>query len=139
MTDDELIYKLGMIVEQAGPGAAHDLALGCIETIERLRTAIREHRDERGDRRCWLDDGRLYAVLGDGGMKPGDTALPPREDFLKSCERYWRQRQAPLEHGRAALPGHMTIGQLTAEVERLRAVVSGRGFPSRIEEMTDER
>jgi hypothetical protein len=84
--------------------------------IERLKAAIREHRDQRGDDRCWEDDAKLYAVLGEGGA---ETALPPKAEFLKSCERFYEQRQCPAVKGKAE---GMTIAQLEAEIERLRGL-----------------
>jgi len=62
------------------------------ERIIELETAIRRHRDERGHDRCWLDDARLYAVLGD--CVEADTKLPPKHEFLERCERFWECRQA---------------------------------------------
>jgi acyl carrier protein len=59
--------------------------------VERLRNAIRLHRDERGHDRCWLDDARLYSVLPEG--KKADMVLPCREEFLENCARYWANRQ----------------------------------------------
>ncbi len=92
------------------------------DELDRLRTAIREHRDQRGDDRCWLDDQRLYHALGEGDPDPFDpvSALPPKADFLASCERFWIKRQCPGQEGRALLPDEMTIAELTAEVRRLR-------------------
>jgi hypothetical protein len=58
--------------------------------VLRLREAIRLHRDERGHDRCWLDDMRLYAVLGENS---GDQTLPPKCEFLTNCEIYWLERQ----------------------------------------------
>lgn len=58
--------------------------------IAELEAAIRKHRDQRGDDRCWLDDQELYTVLGD---KPADFTLPPREEFLGNCARFWECRQ----------------------------------------------
>ncbi|HEU4402033.1 MAG TPA: hypothetical protein VFT43_07995 [Candidatus Polarisedimenticolia bacterium] len=60
--------------------------------VLRLRQGIRQHRDERGDDRCWLDDQRLYSLLPD--KKAAITTLPPKDVFLKSCERFWKTRQA---------------------------------------------
>lgn len=66
-------------------------ALTAAQERERaLKDAIRLHRDERGNDRCWLDDDRLYAVLGEG---TGDRALPCKSEFLSNCARYWEQRQ----------------------------------------------
>lgn len=60
--------------------------------VERLRAAIRKHRDERGHNRCWLDDRALYSVLPEGGDV---SPLPCKVDFLRECERYWNHRQVP--------------------------------------------
>lgn len=61
------------------------------DRIAELEAAIRKHRDQRGDDRCWLDDLDLYAVLGDT-QKP-EFQLPPRLTFLQNCSRYWECRQ----------------------------------------------
>jgi len=60
--------------------------------VQRLREAIRTHRDERGDSRCWLDDARLYAAIGEA-INESEFRLPERCEFLASCERYWESRQ----------------------------------------------
>lgn len=62
----------------------------------KLEDAIRLHRDQRGDDRCWLDDLALYLVL-DGDPIPtiDSMALPPKEEFLSNCARYWQCRQPP--------------------------------------------
>lgn len=59
--------------------------------ITRLRNAIREHRDEKGHGRCWLDDQRLYAVLLEN--QTADFSLPSRDEFLANCGLYWQERQ----------------------------------------------
>ena len=64
--------------------------------LEGLREAIKKHRDQRGDDRCWLDDADLYAELNLPRTTEGST-LPPKCEFLKSCERFWEQRQTPYE------------------------------------------
>ena len=87
--------------------------------IARLREAIIKHRDQRGDDRCWLDDQELYAVI-DPSVKV-DQSLPPKCDFLKSCERFWEQRQRLDE---VFALKHPTIGQLEREIARLRALVA---------------
>lgn len=87
--------------------------------IERLRAAIRNHRDQHGDDRCWLDDVELYRVLGDAAEV--DITLPTKCEFLTSCARYWEQRQRPDE--KALIPEGMTIAQLSTEVSRLRSAL----------------
>jgi hypothetical protein len=99
----------------AGLDREADCLEWCVAEIERLRDGIRRHRDAEGDDRCWLDDRDLYELLPEG-LADHAPALPPRGEFLRSCERYWEQRS----DGRV-LPGCRTIAQLEAEIERLRA------------------
>ena len=74
---------------------AEDVAIAEIVSlhgeIEALETAIRRHRDYRGDDRCYLDDRELYAVLPEGYEPPAkDTAVT-----LAQCERFIACRQDP--------------------------------------------
>lgn len=95
--------------------------------VAELETAIRTHRDQRDDDRCWLDDAALYAVLPD--TKAVDTLLPPHDEFMQSCSRFWMQRQAPCR-GKVVTPDFMTIRQLEEEIARLRnAVALPEGCP----------
>ena len=55
-----------------------------------LRAAIRTHRDERGDDRCWIDDQTLYAILGDGNL--GDNTVGDPEAMRKNCDRFIANR-----------------------------------------------
>ena len=77
------------------------------ERVVLLEDAIRRHRDQRGDDRCWLDDAELYSVLGEG--QP-DTTLPPQEEFLSNCARFFECRQ---RHSDAAdaIAGHKGASQ----------------------------
>lgn len=59
--------------------------------VMRLRNEIRQHRDEEGHDRCWLDDQRLYDILPDD--KKANFVLPDREEFLENCARYWVRRR----------------------------------------------
>jgi hypothetical protein len=59
--------------------------------IDELEAAIRKHRDERGDDRCWLDDVDLYTILGDTTQP--EFKLPERAEFLGNCARFWECRQ----------------------------------------------
>jgi hypothetical protein len=90
------------------------------ERLVKLISAVRCHRDQIGDSRCHLDDLELYNTLAEiTGEDPlFDLALPPKEDFLKSCERYWSQRKIGVrELGEE--PGCMTIKQLEDRVAQL--------------------
>jgi len=62
-----------------------------VTEILRLRNAIRQHRDEKGHGRCWLDDQTLYRILPESAE--ADFTLPPKEEFLLNCEVYWKTRQ----------------------------------------------
>jgi hypothetical protein len=59
--------------------------------VARLQAAIRLHRDQRGDDRCWMDDEALYAVLPEGYTPPErDTAVE-----LERCRQYIECRRNP--------------------------------------------
>lgn len=75
-------------LERAAAEAAHQTKN--VE-LDRALTAIREHRDQKGHDRCWLDDQKLYSVLPEGGEY--NSKLPPRLEFLKNCERFYDSRQ----------------------------------------------
>lgn len=81
---------------EAAVKTALSQAQATIEALTRerdmLRAAIREHRDARGDDRCWRDDDVLYAVLP-GGYLPRecDTTVE-----LDRCRQYIENRQHPL-------------------------------------------
>lgn len=64
--------------------------------LSSIRLAIRQHRDQIGDYRCWVDDEVLYhRVLPElRGVVP---EVPPGEEFLRRCETYYKQRQNPEE------------------------------------------
>jgi hypothetical protein len=65
------------------------------DEIVALRNGIRLHRDERGNDRCWLDDGRLYGMFPEA--KTAVTKLPDWPEFCGNCRRFWEQRQNPSE------------------------------------------
>lgn len=59
--------------------------------IDMLEGAIRKHRDQHGDDRCWMDDEELYRVLPEGYMPPvRDSSVE-----LKMCERFIACRHNP--------------------------------------------
>lgn len=79
----------------------------------RLRNAIREHRAQKADDRCWLDDLDLYRAVGDGNF--GDNRVGDRAEMLANCRRFIEAR---------CTGGHWpTYAELEAEVARLRAKV----------------
>lgn len=65
--------------------------LRLVQEVKRLRRAIRKHRDERGDDRCWLDDETLYGVLPEGFTPPTrDTRVEK-----SNCDRFISSRHNP--------------------------------------------
>ncbi|MDP3725869.1 MAG: hypothetical protein Q8R36_01590 [bacterium] len=61
--------------------------------ILELRSVIREHRDQIGDDRCWINDLRIYKAVPDNA--PIITNLPPKEIFVGHCSHFWDTRQCP--------------------------------------------
>lgn len=56
--------------------------------VIKLRTAIRTHRNQRGDDRCWMDDYDLYDSLPEKAAYGVDLRQLPREQMMKNCEQY---------------------------------------------------
>lgn len=83
--------------------------------VERLRDAIRAHRDVRGDDRCWMDDETLYGVLPEG-------YAPPSRDSdieLENCKRF-----IALRHNN---PSTLYVSP-QREIERLQAIASAQSL-----------
>lgn len=106
--------------------------------IVRLRAAIRWHRDQVGDYRCWLDDDRVYKEAS----LEGCTSAPAEDAFAKLCEEFWCNRQRPGELAEAEVPtdssagalppntdsdrdlGYLSLSELEAEEARLRTGIA---------------
>jgi hypothetical protein len=88
-------------------------ALAAEVEARRLRAAIVKHRSQRADDRCHQDDLELYAALGDGVQ--ADNTMPPREEFLANCARFYDRRCQGGDW-----PSYQ---QLEAENARLRLLV----------------
>lgn len=68
--------------------------LAALDDLAADESAIRQHRDERGDDRCHADDGRLYAVLPEGDTRPAtETAVT-----LENCAKFIECRQTGREY-----------------------------------------
>lgn len=84
-----------------------------MDELDKVRAAVRKHRDFRGDDRCWMDDEELYSVLPEG-------FVPPERDStveVKNCIRYIACRHNPAT---VYLSPEREIERLRAEVEKLR-------------------
>lgn len=51
------------------------------------RKAIRKHRDQLGDNRCWLDDYWLYVFLDDS--PPAPISIKAIDDALERCKKFF--------------------------------------------------
>lgn len=86
--------------------------MNATDEVERLRAAIRRHRDYRGDDRCFQDDVELYAVLPEGDTRPlNETAVT-----IENCQKYIQCRQ----QGREYVSPQRKIEELESEIERLK-------------------
>lgn len=65
-------------------------------TVDLLLAAIRKHRDQRGDDRCWMDDQELYEVLPEG-LGGADLRLCGAVEMLKNCTRFVASRHDPAQ------------------------------------------
>jgi len=63
--------------------------------VEQLENAIKEHAAQRLDDRCFMDDLKLYKLVGIN-EHPG-LALP-EEEFIGNCRRYWKCQQTGEEY-----------------------------------------
>lgn len=82
-----------------------------------LLAAVRKHRDQKGDDRCWLDDRELYAVLPEG-VADADLRLHNPAEMLRNCQRYIASRQDPSQ---SYVSPQRRIEELEAEVLRLKS------------------
>ena len=62
-----------------------------MDAIKDRREAIRYHRDQIGDDRCWLDDGLVWAALN---TTPAEAkVLPDYEKMMEHCSAFFYKRQ----------------------------------------------
>lgn len=84
--------------------------------IEELETAIRRHRDYRGDDRCVGDNHELYCVLPEGDTRPVRETLVT----IENCERYIACQQEP---GREYVSPQREIERLETQRDVLLAAL----------------
>lgn len=56
------------------------------DIADKLRLAIENHRDQKADDRCWMDDQELYKVLNDGNL--GDNRVGDKAAMMVNCARF---------------------------------------------------
>jgi len=62
-----------------------------VKEYHKLANAIRKHRDQKGDDRCWMDDEELYRLLPEGYEAPKRDSCVE----LKLCEKFIATRHNP--------------------------------------------
>ena len=96
------------------------------DRASKLEAAIRKHRDQKGDDRCFLDDFELYAVLGE--PMPDPQYCPP-EEMLENCKRFIQSRQGAGEY----ISSQRRIEKLESELQQSanridQLIAAVRGF-----------
>ena len=76
-------------------------AAAIICEIQRLRAALRYHRGQLGDYRCWVDDVRVYQAANLTSYRL--PQIPNTERFEAYCQAFWENRQRPAEKGKGDL------------------------------------
>ncbi len=60
-----------------------------------LLDAVRNHRDQHGDDRCWMDDNVLYETVLPEGINGADLRLHAPCEMIINCAKYIAHRQDP--------------------------------------------
>jgi hypothetical protein len=107
----------GETMDYCCPGCDSEEIAVLRNELEVLRDAVREHRDQRGDDRCWLDDEKLYAALPEGYTPPTRSETVE----LSLCQRYIASRHHPCTE---YVSPQRRIEELEKELADLRAVIS---------------
>lgn len=97
----------------------HEEALTHVRLSHLLATAIRKHRDQKGDDRGWMDDLELYKALPEG-VAEADLRIPPPAEMMKNCERYIQCRHNPSS---TYVSSQREIDRLTEQCKSLQAKI----------------
>jgi hypothetical protein len=112
-----------------------------------MRGRIREHRDQKGDDRCWLDDYGVWEMLPDSPPMPRLSL----EDGMKCCNEFWAFRRTnfpdPVPSDAILDPNfwdddliEMSAEELAEEFVRLcRAVRAHRDVAGRPRTISDDQ
>jgi hypothetical protein len=84
---------------------------------EVLAAAIRKHRDQKGDDRCWMDDEELYSVLPEGYTPPERTS----EVELEFCKKFISCRRNPKT---TYVSPQRRIEELEAEIHEIKRLMT---------------
>lgn len=87
-----------------------------------LRAAVREHRDQKGMDRCWIDDCDLYKALGEPFDK--ERFYPPKEVWMENCEKFFNARVSNKDYD-SIWPELESLREDARTLEKLRAMLLG--------------
>lgn len=94
-------------------GDEESVRAGILRRCYAMEQAVRKHRDQRGDDRCWVDDEELYKALPEGYEAPERDCRVE----LALCERYIASRHHP---GTEYVSPQRRIEELEAESALLK-------------------
>jgi len=97
-----------------------DGANALLKKLELVLNAIRKHRDQRGDDRCWMDDNELYETTLPEGINGADLRLHAPCEMIINCAKYIAHRQDPSV---PYVSPQRTIEELKAKVAELESEV----------------
>lgn len=117
---EERLLLIKIKILESEKSAAEVIAKQAIGELATLATAIRKHRDQRGDDRCWMDDVELYQTLPEGYTPPARDSTVE----LKLCEKFIACRHNP---GTEYVSPQRRIEDLE---NMLREIVDGDGYPN---------
>lgn len=92
-----------------------------------LEAAIRKHKEQREDDRCWMDDFDLYTAIDPEytiEQHKQDAKLPAKQVFLSNCERFYECRQAGVPY--QAFSVNVTILQYQKRIAELEKKLGER-------------
>lgn len=95
-----------------------------VDRILLLEDAIRKHRDQRGDDRCFMDDEELYTATVGLGDNP-DRRLHCPAEMLENCKKYIASRHDPNV---AYVSPQREIERLTEEIARSKKLLTEIGM-----------
>lgn len=119
---------IDILKSQVPPGAEPQATVRPLSFVEseniRLKEAIRKHRDQKGDDRCWMDDQELYAELRDGNL--GDNTVGDQSAMLRNCQRFVELRCKGGGNWKTYAELEAMVASQKEEIITLRAELAAR-------------
>ena len=116
--------------------------------IAEMRKAIRSHRDQRGDDRCWLDDQVVWNTVSSIEQK---VHLPAYGEGMRKCRLFYKNRNAastdPIPADAMLDPAKWDDDLVEMSSERLwneyitleKAILKHRNIPEYTRTVDDDR